>query len=232
MKSWVPLYERAGQYSGRVRPGLLRCDASLARSGGVIGIDEVGRGALAGPVVVGAVGLSAWRDPPVGLDDSKRLSARAREALVEPIFRWADAVSVGESSAQEIDAWGLSWALAVAIDRALTGLASVPGRVIIDGPVNLMSPAPRLGCPELAPTSREVTTMVSADRYCATVAAASVIAKVHRDQLMDNVMGEDAYGFRSNKGYGTAAHLAALRRLGPTPLHRRSWRLPTRADTP
>jgi ribonuclease HII len=199
----------------------------LLRSGEVVaGIDEVGRGALAGPVMVGVVLLRAWRIPPRGLNDSKVLSAARRRSLVEPIKAWADGWALGESSPTEIDSWGLTWALALAIDRALAALGGTPTVAIVDGPHNLLAPTPILGAPELRSPPVRVLTAVKGDRLYATVAAASVLAKVARDERMTRLgLEDDRFGWAVNKGYGTAVHRRALREHGPCDEHRRSWRL-------
>ncbi len=241
----------------RVERGLLRAGHSL-----VAGVDEVGRGALAGPVSVGVVVVdAATRAAPPGLRDSKLLTPAAREALCAPIRRWALAGAVGHASAAEIDAVGIVAALRMAATRALAELAAAgarPTAVILDGSHNwLAAPAQRPlfggdgttgitadpppgGAAELepAPESELVTDLaeptvhvrVKADRTCAVVAAASVLAKCERDALMTALDLEHApYGWAVNKGYAVPEHLAALRALGPSPLHRVSWRLPTRS---
>jgi ribonuclease HII len=206
--------------------------ALLVRGEIVVGIDEVGRGALAGPLTVGAVVICSESDPPIGLNDSKLLSAAQRESLVEPLRRWAAAWSLGSVSANEIDAWGLRLALAVAATRAINGLTLVPTHALIDGSFNLLR-APvdvALGQdfpPPLRYGSLPVTTVIKGDRKCATIAAAAVLAKVHRDAIMVALDHErDTYGWVSNKGYGAPMHLEALRREGPSKHHRRSWSLP------
>jgi len=198
----------------------------------VVGIDEVGRGALAGPMTVGAVVLRSAATPPPGLTDSKLLSPARRRALVAPLEAWADDWSLGHVSAVEIDAWGLRLALAVAASRALEGLSTTPTIALIDGSFNLLR-APRdvrLGAevvPALSYQDLAVTTVVKGDRACASIAAASVLAKVCRDELMVGLSDEFApYGWRQNKGYGAPEHLDAIRRWGPTVHHRHSWRLP------
>jgi ribonuclease HII len=202
----------------------------------VVGIDEVGRGALAGPLTVGAVVICSESDPPIGLNDSKLLSAAQRESLVEPLRQWAAAWSLGSVSAGEIDAWGLRLALAVAATRAINDLTLVPTHALIDGSFNLLR-APvdvALGQafpPPLRYGSLPVTTIVKGDRKCATIAAAAVLAKVHRDAIMVALDHErDAYGWASNKGYGAPVHLEALRRVGPSTHHRLSWSLPEKSE--
>ncbi len=198
----------------------------------VVGVDEVGRGALAGPLAVGAVVVTRPLPAPEGLDDSKALRADEREALEEPLGRWAAAWALGWASAQEIDWWGLRTALAVAASRALGSLGTRPDLCLVDGPLNLLrsplgapldAPAP----PPLAFADLECRPVVRGDATCASIAAASVLAKVGRDRLMVELdVAYPDYGWRRNKGYGAPEHLAALRRLGPSVEHRRSWRLP------
>lgn len=212
----------------------------------VIGMDEVGRGALAGPVSVGVavvdgqVGVS-----PPGLGDSKLLSESQRVALCEPIRRWACATAVGHASPAEIDRWGIIGALRVAGQRAL--LSAWPGSlellasavIILDGshdwfsdpPVDLFAdldasdrPVDEAwrGCGARGPAVRM---RVKADMHCSVVAAASNIAKVERDHLMSSY-DDPGYAWASNKGYAAKAHIEGLRRLGPSDYHRRSWKLP------
>ena len=204
----------------------------IARGEVIVGIDEVGRGALAGPMTVGAVVLTGITTPPKGLTDSKLLSPAKRDSLVAPLEAWAADWSLGHVSAAEIDAWGLRLALAVAAGRALAGLSIVPSLALIDGSFNLLR-APedvRFGAvapPRLAYQDLAVTTVVKGDRTCASIAAASVLAKVCRDELMVALADEfQPYGWRQNKGYGAPEHLDAIRRWGPTVQHRHSWRLP------
>ena len=203
----------------------------LERGEVVVGVDEVGRGALAGPLTVGAVVITDLASPPKGLNDSKLLTPARREALVAPLEAWAAAWSLGSVSAGEIDAWGLRLALAVAATRAIDGLSVRPTHALLDGSFNLLrapldlafdcAAPPRLSYEELA-----VTTVVKGDRRCATIAAASVLAKVHRDDLMVALGAEfERYGWAQNKGYGAPRHLQALREDGPCRHHRRTWHL-------
>lgn len=188
----------------------------------VIGCDEVGRGAIAGPVAVGVAMVdAAVGEFPPGLRDSKLLSEKRREVLSPLSVLWALHSAVGLASAGEVDALGLSAALGLAGKRALVLLheAGAPVRqsiVLLDGSFDWLSPA--LSSP-LA-----VRTRVKADRDCASVAAASVVAKVHRDRLMIDADSElPGYGWTSNKGYGSAGHFIAIAELGATDWHRRSW---------
>lgn len=209
---------------GISRPTLRR-ERSLLRTGAVtVGMDEVGRGALAGPVAVGAVVLSPNTGrPPAGVRDSKQLTPAARAALVQPIRRWALATAVGMASAAEIDEVGIIAALGRAGARALRAVGALPIEVVLlDGNHDWLSP--QLGPSEMVPP--RVVTVVGGDRRCTSVAAASVLAKVTRDDLMVSVHeAHPDYGWDSNKGYAAAAHRAGLLEHGPCELHRRSWRL-------
>jgi ribonuclease HII len=195
-------------------------------------MDEVGRGALAGPVSVGVVVIDETvRSAPMGVKDSKLLTERARHGLVPRIHRWAVAYAVGHSSADEIDEIGIMAALRLAGTRALAGLGVVPDLVILDGNHDWLTAPTEVGllafADESGPTTPPVTTMIKADMKCSSVAAASVLAKVERDDLMVALSEEHpAYGWSLNKGYSAPEHMDALARLGPCPLHRRSWRLP------
>ncbi len=213
----------------------LRVERLLQRQGHrlLAGMDEVGRGALAGPVSVGVVIIDETvRSAPVGVKDSKLLTEAARSRLVPRIQRWAVAHAVGHASADEIDAMGLMAALRLAGVRALDAIGVVPDLVILDGnhdwltaptEVGLFAFADDLGGPATPP----VTTMIKADMKCSSVAAASVLAKVERDELMVRLGSEHpAYGWAFNKGYSAPEHIDALARVGPCELHRRSWRLP------
>lgn len=216
-------------------PDLL-VEAGALRAGArrVAGMDEVGRGALAGPVSVGLVVVDVETGPaPHGVADSKLLSAGARTALLPALSTWGVARAVGHASAAEVDRWGVVGALRLAGWRALDAVSTdhPVDVVILDGSHDWLSraplddlledAAPRPGDPP------EVRMLVKADRRCASVAAASVLAKCERDALMVELSAaHPAYGWAANKGYGSAEHLAALTALGPSPLHRRTWRLP------
>ncbi len=205
----------------------LRLERGLLRSGVLrLGaMDEVGRGSPAGPVYVGLVVLDATTGrPPVGIRDSKLLSGHEREALVDPIRGWAAAWSIGTADPGEVDAHGLSAALGLAGTRALEALAEPPDLVVLDGNYDWLTPAAGDGGPAPA-----VMTRVKADLTCTSVAAASILAKVARDAVMVGLAADHPeYGWESNKGYATGDHLDALRRLGPSPHHRVTWRLPDR----
>jgi ribonuclease HII len=188
----------------------------------VIGCDEVGRGAIAGPVAVGLSVIDATiRTIPAGLRDSKLVSEKKRDALAPAARDWSKFSTVGLATPQEIDEIGIVRALGLAGRRALFAL--IEAGVVLDDSVVLLDGSHDWLNPALASRVR-VQTQVKADRDCASVAAASVIAKVHRDQLM--IAAHDdrpAYEWAGNKGYGSAAHLAAIAELGATDFHRQTW---------
>lgn len=202
--------------------------------GRLCGIDEVGRGAPAGPAFVGAVVVDDRRVRALpGVRDSKLLSPARREAMVPAIRSWAAASAVGSATADEIDRFGINVGLRLAALRALAQLPGPPDLVLLDGSHDWLSPPVGADPLEmlLAHLSGHrppvpVMTRVRADRTCTSVAAASVLAKVARDAVMVGLArAHPGYGWEENKGYGTAAHLEALRRLGPSPEHRVSWNL-------
>jgi ribonuclease HII len=190
----------------------------------VAGMDEVGRGALAGPVSVGVVVVGHQTgDAPVGVADSKLLTPAAREALVPMLRRWPVAWAVGHALPAEIDAHGMTAALRLAGSRALALATQVCGgvdAVVLDGSFDWLSPPGHGGRPT-------VPTRVKADQHCASVSGASVLAKVERDTIMAELSTcYPGFGWDRNRGYGTRAHVDALRACGPTIHHRRSWNLP------
>lgn len=255
----------------------------------IAGFDEVGRGALAGPVMVGcaaiwardlepldgddAVELSGrtYLGVPDGVADSKMLTEHRREAIFDELRDWCAAYAVGQASNAEIDEWGITYALGVAALRALSqverelglrlggGLTAkksagkiVEGRPggsvgesigncegsvralpkvagILDGPSDYITKALNTFDAPDVPIPADITTKVKGDQHCATVATAAVIAKVTRDRLMVDLAQSNpryaAYEWAHNKGYGSAAHRAAIAEHGPTPLHRVSWHL-------
>lgn len=204
---------------------LLAFERRVLSGGVVVGIDEVGRGALAGPVTVGAVALDRLSPPPAGLADSKRLSPRQRETLVEPLKAWALGWALGSASAAEIDTHGIRGALALAAQRALEQLSPPPTHALVDGPLNIIAP-PSMGPWSDGPfVALPVTTVVRGDQQCATIAAAAILAKVARDALMSALPDAPRYGWTGNKGYGTLAHRRAIAQFGPTSEHRTSWNL-------
>jgi ribonuclease HII len=186
--------------------------AALARGlGPVAGVDEVGRGPLAGPVTAAAVVLDLARMP-AGLADSKALTAARRERLFAEIMASA-VVSVAHASVEEIDTLNILRASHLAMERAVAGLAVVPGFVLVDG--NLI-PAGLQGRAEA---------IVKGDARSWSIAAASIIAKVTRDRIMvDLAQQHPGYGWEGNAGYPTKQHLEALQNLGVTPWHRRSFK--------
>lgn len=255
----------------------------------IAGFDEVGRGALAGPVMVGcaaiwardlepldgddAVELSgqAYLGVPDGVADSKMLTEHRREAIFDELRDWCAAYAVGQASNAEIDEWGITYALGVAALRALSQVERelglrlggestikkaageiVEGRPggsvgesigncgesvralpkvagILDGPSDYITKALNTFDAPDVPIPADITTKVKGDQHCATVATAAVIAKVTRDRLMVDLAQSNpryaAYEWAHNKGYGSAAHRAAIAEHGPTPLHRVSWHL-------
>ena len=184
----------------------------------VAGIDEVGRGAIAGPVTVGAVAVDASHTTfPEGLADSKLLTPRRREAMDPLVRSWALAHATGSATAAEIDRIGIVSALGLAASRALKALGTVPDVLIVDGNTPFLVEEP--GGPR-------IILRVKADQDCACVAAASVIAKVERDAVMTALHASHPhYGWDGNKGYGAAVHTAAIRTHGVTEHHRTSWNL-------
>lgn len=229
----------------------LRVEKELLRAGctRLAAMDEVGRGALAGPVTVGVVVVTASIGRvPMGLRDSKLLTPAARQRLVGPVRRWAVEWAVGHAGPDEIDAYGIMVGLRMAAHRALAQLSGPVDAVLLDGNHDYLNP-PAQGALFLPGTGGggdgEVAEMpvipvlpvidapvlpvhlrVKADLRCAGVAAASVLAKTTRDAMM--IGYSDAfptYGWAINKGYATPEHLAAIAEHGPCDQHRRSWRL-------
>lgn len=176
----------------------------------IAGVDEAGRGPLAGPVVAAAVILDPDRIPD-GIDDSKRLRPAARDRL-DRLIRESAEWGLGLVEADEIDRLGIARASLLAMERAVGALACAPDHVLIDGP---WRPA-HLPCP-----ARPV---VGGDRLSLSIAAASIVAKSWRDRIMVALAQQHpGYGWERNKGYGSESHIAALHRLGPSPAHRRSF---------
>lgn len=210
----------------------LRYERELLRSGATLlgCIDEVGRGALSGPVTLGVVVVTAaTKSAPQGVRDSKLLSAQMRERLAPKIRRWALDHAVGHASADEIDEFGLMAAMRIAGRRALSQLTYMPDLVLLDGNHDYLSAPVQeglFGDPEVGLVP-PVVTRVKADLRCAGVAAASVLAKTTRDSIMLELDVENPeFCWADNKGYSAPAHMAALTRFGPTRHHRRSWSLP------
>jgi ribonuclease HII len=192
------------------REARLEAGAELA----IVGVDEVGRGPLAGPVVAAAV-MFGTKGPPRRLaraiDDSKKLTAAEREELA-PLIRAHAIVAIAEATVAEIDRINILRASLLAMQRAVAAHAGAPALALVDGKI-----APTLPC--------RVRTMVDGDALSLSIAAASIVAKVWRDHLMAELATRyPAYGWEHNAGYATAEHRAALKRWGPTPEHRRSFR--------
>ena len=217
------------------RPGRpsLRVERELQRAGHRVlaGMDEVGRGSLAGPVSVGVVVIDEnCRTAPAGVRDSKLLTPAARVAMVPRLRRWALAHAVGHAGPAEIDEIGIIAALRLAGTRALAQLDVVPDLVLLDGNHDWLTDPQEVGLfaglGDGASTP-PVRTMIKADMRCSSVAAASVLAKVERDQQMVELADvHPHYRWEDNKGYSASAHLDALRVHGPCVEHRRSWSLP------
>lgn len=181
----------------------------MQTTGLVLGMDEVGRGCWAGPVVVGAVLLGG---PITGLRDSKQLSVKSREKFAELICSQSVSYGIGQASSQEVDALGLTAALTLAYKRALALISTPYDEIVIDGNYNFLMNAPK------------VRTLVKADALVAAVSAASILAKVTRDRLMlEQDKSYPGYGFARHVGYGTAEHIRALQKLGVCDIHRRSF---------
>jgi ribonuclease HII len=234
---------------GASRP-TLRQEQRLWRAGHrwVAGMDEVGRGAWAGPVSVGvAVAVPSIRSSslPAWLRDSKQLAEQRREGVFDEVARWCADGAVGHASAAECDRWGMTAALRLAAYRALGSLELRPHAIVVDGPMDLLRaralPEDRLeaclrcfGTPipavdemlSLPPVDLPdiVLPVIDADQTCAVVAAASVLAKVVRDRIMrSEAQHFPAYDFDRNKGYPSPTHQIALRGYGLSAIHRRSW---------
>ena len=173
------------------------------------GVDEAGRGCLAGPVYAAAVILGAR--PIAGLNDSKKLSAAQREALFPRIQNEAQAWAIGRAEVEEVDRLNILQASLLAMQRAVAALSLAPVEALVDG-----NQPPKLQC--------KVTTVVDGDALHPCIMAASILAKVARDREMLRLHEQfPGYGLAQHKGYGTAAHLRALRELGPSAIHRRSF---------
>ena len=179
----------------------------------ILGIDEVGRGPWAGPLVVGAVVLGGAMIE--GLNDSKKLTKKRREVLDKEIRARADAVALGWVSAEELDSLGMGESLRLATRRAVEQIHAPYHEIIIDGTINFLSETAK---------GKYVTTLAKADALIPSVSAASIVAKVARDAFMaDQDAVYPGYGFAAHAGYGVARHREAIERLGVTPLHRLSF---------
>ena len=176
----------------------------------VVGMDEVGKGAWAGPLTIGAAVLPMDRRVN-GVRDSKLLTETAREDLFDRVAGWCVAWSVGHASHAECDELGMSAAQRLAARRALDALGCAPDRVLVDGRWDFVG-------------GGITRAIVKGDMTCLSISAASILAKVTRDRMMREVAPNyPAFAFERNKGYPSPVHRAALARFGPTPLHRRSW---------
>ncbi len=265
----------------------LKYERNLLKNGydWVVGLDEVGRGSLAGPVMVGAaiigfkqVAPNVCEDSsskpsvdcsedaedaeyvketedniPAGLADSKLLTERKREALYDPLKKWCSAYAVGSCTNHDIDDWGIEYALGIAALRAISSaqenlittfsknnsdikssskniknIKNIKMAAILDGPYDYISKVSNTFDAPILPISIDVHTLVKADRQCASVAAAAVIAKVTRDHMMVDYASLEKYAlydWNHNKGYGSKAHRQAIAEYGPSDLHRISWHL-------
>jgi ribonuclease HII len=222
-----------------------RLERSLSEDGSNVlaGLDEVGRGAWAGPVSVGVVVPPHRKRPPKGLKDSKLLSEERREELYPLVTKWCLGWAVGHAGPDECDALGMTAALRLAARRALAGLAAQPEIVLMDGNFDYLSdplspsdaedasvpaePAPtphQAVAPPASPVLPAVHTVIKGDLCCVSIAAASIVAKVTRDRMMRS-MSESfpGFDFHQNKGYPSPVHRTALAGFGLTSLHRRSW---------
>ena len=200
----------------RIERAILR---DLGEGATLAAVDEVGRGALAGPVAVGIVIVDATIGPaPRGVRDSKDCPPAERERLAPLVRSWARSCAVGMASAEEIDRIGIVAALALSAARAMNALGRAPEAILLDGSHDWLSRYCR---------ASHVTTRVSADATCAAVSAASIVAKVARDAVMEQLSAlAPEYGWQANRGYAAPEHIAALERHGASRWHRRSWRLP------
>jgi ribonuclease HII len=197
------------------RPAASQASFEWRQSGLTAGVDEAGRGPLAGPVVAAAVILDE-RDPIAGIADSKALSPMRRAELAIEIRARCIAYGLGWADPAEIDAINILQATMLAMRRALAALSRPPSHVIVDGN----------RCPDIGGTGLDcsIEAVVKGDAKVVCVGAASILAKVARDEFMQQLdLRYPGYGFAGHKGYPTEAHIAALQRLGPSPVHRRSF---------
>ena len=228
---------RAARAGPPVRRPTLEIERRLWRDGHrwVAGIDEVGRGAWAGPLSVGIAVVHAGvraGSLPYWLRDSKMLSEKRRERVFDDVARWCADAAVGHATPEECDRLGMTRAWGLAAQRALCELEVAPDALVIDGPYDYLRAAggePPEPCSEAlgrpgAQVPSTVLMMIGGDARCAAVAAASVLAKVVRDRMMrEEAVHFPAYGFDRNKGYPSARHQIALRGYGLSAIHRRSW---------
>ncbi|OKL46478.1 hypothetical protein BSR28_08125 [Boudabousia liubingyangii] len=203
----------------------------------VCGIDEVGRGALAGPLYLGLCLVDRnVTPPPQGLKDSKCLTPKRRESLVAQVQSWSLGHALGIATVEEIDTYGLSTALQLAAFRGINNLLAQGFKVeavLLDGIFDFITPKEQallslwdVELPEAQPHPMpRVLTVKKGDLKCASIAGASVLAKVARDKLMCE-LEDPGYDWSSNKGYASAKHIAAIGQLGLSPWHRKSWKIP------
>ena len=189
----------------------------------VAGLDEVGRGAWAGPVSVGVVVHAFDRRPPRGIRDSKLLSEPRREELYPKVAAWCTEWAVGHADPTECDSLGMTRALRLAARRALAQLSVLPQVVLVDGAHDYVTePDSDLGPPDMA--NPVIRTVVRGDMTCMSIAAASILAKVTRDRMMRSWSESfPPFDFDRNKGYPSPSHRTALSGFGLTSIHRRSW---------
>lgn len=183
----------------------------------IVGVDEVGKGAWAGPLAIGVAVIPDESDPPADVErlirDSKSITEKKRESMFDELASWCIDWAIGFASARECDEWGMSRAQRRATERALAGLSTNVDAAVVDGPWDFVSPH-----------VPHVTTLVKGDTRCLSIAAASILAKVTRDRLMRDLANQHPlYRFESNKGYPCAWHRAGLYAMGPSAIHRRSW---------
>ena len=206
-----------------VRPHA-RFERALIRDGAgpVAGVDEVGRGAWAGPASVGVVVYCPDRRAPNGVRDSKELSEDRREALLPLVTSWCLDWSVGHASPGECDLLGMTAALRLAARRAFDGLTVAPRVLLLDGSFDYLTDP--VAVTEVPAGRPEVRTVVRGDATCQSIAAASIVAKVTRDRMMRALAPSfPAFDFDRNKGYPSRTHRTALAGFGLTSVHRRSW---------
>lgn len=198
--------------------------ATLGRPAIVAGMDEVGRGSLAGPCAVGVATITtSTGEPPAGLNDSKKLAAKRRLALVDPVCEWVESYGVGYGSVETINTHGIIAGLREAGLAALGQLAAPPDLILLDGSHDWLTSHDLFDQSDLPP----VTTIVKGDGSVTVISAASVIAKVARDNFMAVLDDEcPGYSWKSNMGYSSKAHIEALSALGPSIHHRTAWHLP------
>lgn len=188
----------------------------------IVGLDEVGRGAWAGPVSVGVALIPMEVPPPTGLRDSKLVPEHHREALFPLVAAWCMDWSVGHAGPDECDQWGMTIALRLAAQRALAGLSCIPDVVLVDGGFDYVTEP---GNDDVATVrTPKIRTLVRGDATCTSIAAASIVAKVTRDRMMRDLSESfPAFDFDRNKGYPSPTHRTALAGRGLTAIHRRSW---------